>query len=74
MGWRGLAVLVALTGCVSPFERDGDIIDLAPDAGLRDGEMEEHVAQEHCYRWICPVGFVGVKRVSCGGLDEYYCE
>jgi hypothetical protein len=72
MGWRAL-VLVALTACVSPFERDGDVIDL-PAPPLREGEVEERVAQEHCYRWICPVGFVGVKRVSCGGLDEYHCS
>jgi hypothetical protein len=63
-------MLVGVTGCAEPFTEEY----LGGDAGLRDGEMEEHVAQEHCYRWICPVGFVGVKRVSCGGLDEYYCE
>lgn len=69
-----LFVALGLVACVSPFERDGDVIDLATDAGLRDGEMEPIVAQEHCYRWICEGHRGETVRRSCGGLDAYVCH
>jgi hypothetical protein len=69
MGLRVL-LLVGLTACARPFTEEY----LGGDAGLRDGEIEPIVAQEHCYRWLCDGEDAGtVVRRSCGGLDEYQC-